>query len=107
MYAGECLRDNAEGVVSILSEAITQPKLLSWEVNESKDLVAEGVEAAHSNPLQHLMDGLHSSAFGYSSGLGHSLYPAAADLADVDADVLRQFLGARFTSKNMVVVGTS
>jgi len=106
-YTGEVLRDNVDMLVSVLAEAITQPKLWSWEVAEGIHALEPLAADAARNPKLALIEGLHAAAYGSTSALGHTMYARPSDLEDVDATVLRSFLGSRFNAANTVVVGCS
>lgn len=111
-YTGIALRENVDGLVSVISEAITQPKLVDYEVKEGMAALASRLEAAHvgasTNPTALLLEGVHAAAYGSTSALGHALYGASgAAFEDVDASALTSFLGGHFTGSNTVVVASS
>lgn len=106
-YTGEVLRDSADGLVSVLSEAMTQPRLWPWEVDEDKHALEGLVADIAADPLTTVTEGVHAAAYGPTAPLGHSVFASKSDLEDVDDEVLRHFLGAQFTAGNMVIAGTS
>jgi predicted Zn-dependent peptidase len=108
-YSGTALRGAAsvEGLVAALAEAMTQPALHYWEVNEAKDSLAAYVAAAATDPRTALLEAVHAAAFGAASPLGRSAFATHAGLPSLDADAVRAFLAARFAANKMVVAATS
>jgi hypothetical protein len=104
---GEALRDNLDPVLKVLAQAITEPKLVRWEVAEGKAAMGGVIHDLEADATTTLMEGVHSAAYGATSPLGHSRYAAEEDLADVDDVALRSFLAARVKGNNIVVVGNS
>ena len=106
-YSGSALRDSVDGLLSVLSEAITQPKLVSWEVEEQKAVLAAQLAAAAGDTRTALLEALHSAAYGASSPLGHGLFATPEGLDALGAEEVRAFLGARFAANKMVITATS
>jgi len=104
---GEALRDNLDPVLKVLAQAVTEPKLLRWEVEEGKAAMAALIHDLEADPKTTLIEGVHAAAFGATSPLGHSQFAATEDLGDVDETALRSFLAARVKGNNIVVVGNS
>jgi predicted Zn-dependent peptidase len=106
-YNGSALRGNLDGLVGVLSEVVTQPKLWSWEVDEAKAVAAELNAEKAADPQNAVLEAVHAAAFGETSPLGHSRFASSDDLEGVSADTLRSFLGARFAANKMVIAATS
>lgn len=106
-YNGSALRGNVDGLVSVLSEVVTQPKLWSWEIDEAKQLAAELNAERAADPKNAALEAVHAAAFGESSPLGHSRFASSDDLEGVSAETLRAFLGQRFSANKMVIAATS
>jgi predicted Zn-dependent peptidase len=106
-YTGESIRDAAPAVLAALGEAVTQPKLWPWEVDEGVHELEAIAEAEAANPTTALVNGIHAAAFGPTSALGHAPYPGKDGLHHVNSEVVRDFLGARYTAGNIVVSGTN
>lgn len=106
-YNAEVLRDGVDPVAEILGEVIVQPKLFPWEVKEGKETLATLIEAAESNPVNAIVEGIHAAAYGNTSSLGHNLYARSSDLDEITDVTLRSYLGSRFNAQNAVIVGTN
>lgn len=106
-YSGEVLRDNVEGLVSVLSEVTTQPKLWYWEVTEAKHALEGLIASQAADPKAAVLEGLHAAAYGSTTPFGRSVYASASDLEDVNDATIRSFLGSRFNAANAVIVANS
>ena len=107
VYAGEALRENGEALVESLAEAVTQPRLWAWEVEEGKHALGPLADAQLSDPVTALVEGVHAAAFGSTTALGRSVYAGAEELAEASADTLRAFLGASVTGANVVLAASN
>lgn len=105
-YAGESLRGFAPEVTQLLAEAITQPKLTFWEVEESKHVLEALIATQQNDTVTALVEGIHAAAFGAGAPLSQ-LYAQPGDLEDINSETLSTFLGSRFNASNAVVVGTN
>lgn len=106
-YTGEALRDSVATVAGALTEAVTQPKLWYWEVNETLHDVETVTEEKAANAASAVIEGVHAAAFGSGSSLGHGLTATTEGLHAISADTVRSFMASTFTAGNIVVSGTN
>lgn len=105
-YSVEALRDELPVLADALAEAVMQPRLTPWEVNEEKHgYIAERLGDLRSDATTVLTEAIHAAAFGGKSPLGHSILPTDSQLDSIDHEVLRTFLGRNFVGTNVVLAG--
>ena len=91
------LRDGADDLLAIISEAATQPALKHWELEAAAHDGSLGVSVSHPAPGSSLLEALHAAAYGAESPLGHALPVVPGVLPDITTSTLRAFLGDRVT----------
>lgn len=107
-YSAEVLRDGTEELVEILSDVVTAPKLIRYDIDEQKEgQFAAIVNDYSSNSVVALVESVHAAAFGNTSPLGHGLYASPAKVEELSNKELRDLLGKSVVGSNIVVAGVN
>lgn len=100
-YSVDCLKVHAAEAVELLSDAVLNPRLEDYEVEENKLKVAADIKKLAENPTGALLEAAHAVAF--EGGLANPLVPSEAQLGRINGSVCRQFKAELYTGPRIVV----
>jgi len=103
VYQVDTLKEAVPEAVEILADTIFESKMLPWELDDEKKLIAKEVEELSKNPQQLLQDLSHTAAFGATSPLGKPLTCPKRNLDAVTPEVLKDFVAAQYCPSRMVL----
>jgi len=105
VYTGECLRDNVESMVDIMSDSILRPKLAPWDIEEQRKVIGYELEEMETNAQAVLTEILHAAAYGDGSSLGRPLWCPKYNLENITDVELKAYMDTHFVTNKMVLSG--
>lgn len=107
-YSIEAIRDELPLMADTLAEAVLQPALISWDVEELKEEFAKARAAQlRSQPSVALEEAVHAAAYGPKAGLGRAIVPTDGQIDAVGEQAIADYLRSTMVGSGVVVVANN
>lgn len=107
-YSIEAIRDELPLMADTLAEAVLQPALLSWDVEEMKEAFIKGRAAdLRVQPAVAIEEAIHAAAYGPRAPLGRAIVPSDRQIDAVGEQAVADYLRASMVGSNVVVVANN
>ncbi|KAG8376083.1 hypothetical protein BUALT_Bualt09G0026600 [Buddleja alternifolia] len=103
-YTYDALKSYVPQMVELLIDCVRNPAFLDWEVSEQVNKVRAEIAECSKNPLELLMEAIHST--GYAGPYGNSLLASESALNSLNSTVLEEFVAENYTASRMVLAAS-
>jgi len=105
VYYGKCLSQNAEALMQILSDILTNSQLDKNSIERERSVILREMQEVESNLQEVVFDHAHEHAF-RDSPLGYTILGPPENIQTINQNMLVDYITTHYTAPRIVLVAT-